>query len=242
MKLISKKEVQALRTKSIDKANLEKDKVEKALSENIRAFNEWKDTRKREELKIEIDFKARMDKYNKQVDDIISEIAILSKQKEKAMIPVEKLLKEAEQVMKENLEQRELIENEAKRLLGVSDQNKETQEKIDKKEKLVNKREILIKLAENSLKLEQESTKIASGRLNKEIKAFEAYKDTENAKIQDKLDEIRIKNDEINAQNKAIKEQKLQNYKDAQKNISDRQAVNTAWEELKKLKEKYDRR
>ena len=40
MKLISKKEVQALRTKSIDKANLEKDKVEKALSENIRAFNE----------------------------------------------------------------------------------------------------------------------------------------------------------------------------------------------------------
>ena len=40
MKLISKKEVQALRSREIDKTNLEKDKVERALSESIRRFNE----------------------------------------------------------------------------------------------------------------------------------------------------------------------------------------------------------
>jgi radical SAM superfamily enzyme len=46
----------------------------------------------------------------------------------------------------------------------------------------------------------------------------------------------------IKAQIEVNKEQKLQNYKDQQKNISDREAVNSAWAEIKKLKEKYDRR
>jgi hypothetical protein len=40
MKLISKKEVQKLRESLVDKANLEKNKVDQALSESIRAFNE----------------------------------------------------------------------------------------------------------------------------------------------------------------------------------------------------------
>jgi hypothetical protein len=40
MKLISKKEVQALRTTSIDKANLEKMKLDEAKSKSLKEFNE----------------------------------------------------------------------------------------------------------------------------------------------------------------------------------------------------------
>jgi hypothetical protein len=242
MKLISKKEVQKLRETFIDKANLEKNKVDQALSENIRAFNDWKETRKQEEHKIELEFNARTERYSRQIDDLASDIAILTKQREKLMIPVEKLRKEAEQVYKDNLEQKEILDNNRKILLEINKKNNETLKLINDKEKRLTKREILIKSSENSIKLEQDSTKLASSRLNKEIKEFESYKELEMAKIQDKLDELRIKNDEIMAQNKAIKEQKIQNIKDQAKNLSDRQAVNAAWEELKKLKENYDRR
>ena len=40
MKLLSKKEVQTLRSQAIDRSNLEKSKVDQALSANIRAFND----------------------------------------------------------------------------------------------------------------------------------------------------------------------------------------------------------
>ena len=242
MKLISKKEVQKLRESLVDKANLEKNKVDQALSESIRALNEWKEKRKNEELKIEMAFKKRMERYNKQIDDLASDIAILTKQREKLMIPVEKLLKETEKVYKENLEQKDILDKSFKKVLDIDKRNKEILKLIDEKEKRISKREFIVKKAETNLKAEKESIKIENNRLNKEKMDFNEYKTTENSKIQDKLDEIRIKNDEIKSQIAVNKEQKLQNIKDQAKLLSDRQALNSAWEELKKLKEKYDRR
>ncbi len=242
MKLLSKKEVQTLRSQAIDKSNLDKSKVDDALSKSIREFNEWKIQRSQEEGRIVQEFQNKINRYNAQIDDLVVEIAQLSKKRESQLIPVNKLFDEAKSKMKEvELKQIE-SEKVCKELNDISKRNKDDSDRLDKREKLLSKREKLIDNITKKTMKEKEAIKLGYEKLVKNRIEFEEYMLKENAKNNEKLDEIRIKNDEIKSQLAVNKEQKLQNMRDQAKLLSDRQALNSAWEELKKLKEKYDRR
>lgn len=242
MKLLSKKEVQTLRSQAIDRSNLEKSKVDQALSANIRAFNDWKTERSQEEYKIEQEFHNKINRYNAQIDDLVKEVAQLQQQKAYQLIPVTKLMEEARIKMREVETKRSECEKMCKSLDEINKKNKEASELVAKREKLLAKRELLVDSASKRALREQEATKLGAEKLFKAKIDFENEQVRIKAKNDDKLDEIRIKSDEIKAQIAVNREQKLQNMRDQSKIISDRQALNTAWEELKKLKEKYDRR
>lgn len=241
MRLISKKEVQALRSREIDKANLEKDKVDRALSESIRRFNEWKEQKKEETRQIENDLQNMVARYNIQIDDLIATVSQLKKAREIYLIPTNQLEKQAQ------------IKNQEadKKLKECDDLRKqlETQNKqITDKEKSILIREQRVEKEENNIKQEKikiendiNAIKIANEKLLNDKIAFEKLIEEEKYKLNNKQTEIKAQMSKIKAQIEVNKEQKLQNYKDQQKNISDREAVNSAWAEIKKLKEKYDR-
>ena len=151
-------------------------------------------------------------------------------------------MEEARIKMREVEVKRSECEKMCKSLDEINKKNKEASETVTKREKQLDKRELLVDSASKRALREQEATKLGAEKLFKAKIDFENEQIRIKAKNDDKLDEIRIKSDEIKAQIAVNREQKLQNMRDQSKVISDRQALNTAWEELKKLKEKYDRR
>lgn len=242
MKLISKKEVQALRTTSIDKANLEKMKLDEAKSKSLKEFNEWKDRRKYEEYQIEQDFRNKINQYNNQIDDLLAEISELRAKREFQMIPINQIMEKAQNQLKEAEQKRSECEKTCKELEKLNKINKEVSDNLDKKEQKLQKQEqIIIKEAKKSEK-ERESIRLANEKLFQAKLELENKKIEQTKQINEKLDEVRIKWDEIKAQLNVLKEQRLQNMKDQAKILSDRHALNSGWDELKKLKEKYDRR
>lgn len=241
MKLISKKEVQALRSRAIDRDNLEKSKVDEALSRSIHAFNEWKDKRKDEEYKIEKDFQNKINLYNLQIDDLVAELSKLKQEREFQMTPINKILKEAQEKLSEANKKKEECDKFCREAEQIRQKNEEFNKDLTKKEQLLDKRERLLDKNYHKLDREQDSIKIERERLFKEKVAFDNYKEQENEKFTDREHQIKLQADEIKAQISVNKEQKKRNLQEQAKNMSDRQAVNTAWDELKKLKEKYDR-
>jgi len=242
MRLISKKEVQALRSREIDKANLEKDKVDRALSESIRRFNEWKEQKKEETRQIENDLQNMVARYNIQIDDLIATVSQLKKAREIYLIPTNQLEKqaqiknqEADKKLKECDELRKQLETQNKQLLDKEKSILIREQRVAKEENNIKQEKIKIENDINAIKIANEKL------LNDKI-AFEKLIEEEKYKLNNKQTEIKAQMNEIKAQIEVNKEQKLQNYKDQQKNISDREAVNSAWAEIKKLKEKYDRR
>lgn len=242
MRLISKKEVQALRSREIDKANLEKDKVDRALSESIRRFNEWKEQKKEETRQIENDLQNMVARYNIQIDDLIATVSQLKKAREIYLIPTNQLEKqaqiknqEADKKLKECDELRKQLETQNKQLLDKEKSILIREQRVEKEENNIKQEKIKIENDINAIKIANEKL------LNDKI-AFEKLIEDEKYKLNDKQTEIKAQMSKIKAQIEVNKEQKLQNYKDQQKNISDREAVNSAWAEIKKLKEKYDRR
>jgi len=242
MRLISKKEVQALRSREIDKANLEKDKVDRALSESIRRFNEWKEQKKEETRQIENDLQNMVARYNIQIDDLIATVSQLKKAREIYLIPTNQLEKqaqiknqEADKKLKECDDLRKQLETQNKQLLDKEKSILIREQRVAKEENNIKQEKIKIENDINAIKIANEKL------LNDKI-AFEKLIEEEKYKLNNKQTEIKAQMNEIKAQIEVNKEQKLQNYKDQQKNISDREAVNSAWAEIKKLKEKYDRR
>jgi len=242
MRLISKKEVQALRSREIDKANLEKDKVDRALSESIRRFNEWKEQKKEETRQIENDLQNMVARYNIQIDDLIATVSQLKKAREIYLIPTNQLEKqaqiknqEADKKLKECDELRKQLETQNKQITDKEKSILIREQRVEKEENNIKQEKIKIENDINAIKIANEKL------LNDKI-AFEKLIEEEKYKLNDKQTEIKAQMNEIKAQIEVNKEQKLQNYKDQQKNISDREAVNSAWAEIKKLKEKYDRR
>jgi len=241
MRLISKKEVQALRSREIDKANLEKDKVDRALSESIRRFNEWKEQKKEETRQIENDLQNMVARYNIQIDDLIATVSQLKKAREIYLIPTNQLEKqaqiknqEADKKLKECDDLRKQLETQNKQLLDKEKSILIREQRVEKEENNIKQEKIKIENDINAIKIANEKL------LNDKI-AFEKLIEEEKYKLNDKQTEIKAQMSKIKAQIEVNKEQKLQNYKDQQKNISDREAVNSAWAEIKKLKEKYDR-
>ena len=242
MRLISKKEVQALRSREIDKANLEKDKVDRALSESIRRFNEWKEQKKEETRQIENDLQNMVARYNIQIDDLIATVSQLKKAREIYLIPTNQLEKqaqiknqEADKKLKECDDIRKQLETQNKQLLDKEKSILIREQRVAKEGNNIKQEKIKIENDINAIKIANEKL------LNDKI-AFEKLIEDEKYKLNDKQTEIKAQMSKIKAQIEVNKEQKLQNYKDQQKNISDREAVNSAWAEIKKLKEKYDRR
>ena len=242
MKLISKKEAQKLRTKQVDKSNLEKKKVDIALSQSIKLFNEWKDTKRNDEAEIEQHLQQKITRYNIQIDDLVAFNIKLRQEREKMLIPVEKLLKEAQ-------EKSNIVDNRFKECEKLFEYNQKISKQLNndinkciKEEKLLVKRDSSTRKANTMLVKDQEHIRVIKEKLANERIQLTDWKEKEMIKNNDNKDEVRIRSNEIKAQILVNHEQKLQNTRDTAKLISDRQALNSAWQEVNKLKEKYGNR
>ncbi len=236
MKLISKKEVQALRSREIDKANLDKDKVDRALSESIRRFNEWKEQKKEEEKQIIEEFKETINKYNIQIEDLLNAIKQLKKERDSYMIPINQLYQEAETKEKEaekKLNDYNRFYKELEIRIKKIQEKENELVKIDQKNK---KLETFLEKEKEKIKKNWEMIRIAQDKLLKDKLDFQNWKEKEKEKINTKLDEIRIKLDVIASQSRINQEQKIQIEKEKQKIKSDREALNAAWNEFNKLR------
>lgn len=241
MKLISKKDAQQLRQKQIDQENLEKSKVDKALSDSIKKFNEWKQRMKEQEAVIEQSLQEKITRYNIQIDDLVEFNMKLREERERMLIPVNKLLAEAKE--KHKLAEQRL--NECEKLLKdnklLGEQLKKQENTINKQKQSLTKQQSLLDKTSIKTKKEQESTRVMAEKLANDKLKFEQWKEKEIIKINDRSDEIRIRSNEIKAQILVNQEQKKQNAIENAKLLSERQAVNNAWQELNQLKRKHDR-
>lgn len=242
MRLISKKDAQKLRQKQVDQDKLEKSKVDKALSDSIKKLNDWKQIKKQEEALIEQSLQEKIARYNIQIDDLVEFNMKLRQEREKMLVPVNTLLADARakhKLAEQRLSECEKLCDDNKKL---GEQLKKQETKLYKTNETLTKKQQLLDKATIKMRKAQESARITTERVANDRLKFEQWKEKEIIKINDRSDEIRIRSNEIKAQILVNQEQKKQNAIESAKLLSERQALNNAWQELNKLKEKYDRR
>jgi len=242
MKLLSKNEVNQLKQKNWETEMREKRAIDTELKKSIDLFNTWKGEKERQLKEINHKFYERVCENNGVIDQLMDEIKQLETKRNILMRPIEPLKRKYEKLLVEVSETKEQNATIRKELTNQSQELLKREEKIDKKNEKLQEREKID--AERSKRVEEseakqreliKSTLKGNELLEKEIKEFKQQ-------TCQKETELKVEAEAIKSQKKVLEALEKENKKQERKLFNERLALNTAWAELKKLKEEYDRR